>query len=154
MSENDNTQDSTQNAASETAAEAAETTTPPPQPEPSGNGQEPGNEERTWALFSHISALAGFLIPIPGSNCLGPLVIWLMKKEEMPFVDEQGKEALNFQITVALAVLVSALLTVVLIGFLLLPVVGIGALVLTIIATVKANSGEHYRYPVSWRLIN
>ncbi len=150
MSENDNTQ----NEATESVAEAAESTTPPPQSKPSGGGQEPGSEERTWALFAHISALAGFLIPIPGSNCLGPLVIWLMKKEEMPFVDEQGKEALNFQITVAIAVLASALLTVVLIGFLLLPVIGIGALVLTIIATVKANSGEHYRYPVSWRLIS
>ncbi len=149
MSDNDNTRDE----ASEPAAEAAEPTPPPPQPDTSSGGQEPGNEERTWALFAHISALAGVLVPIPGSNCLGPLIVWLMKKNEMPFVDEQGKEALNFQITVAIAVFVSALLTLVLIGFLLLMVVGIGALVLTIIATVKANGGEHYRYPISWRLI-
>ena len=72
----------------------------------------------------------------------------------MPFVDDQGKEALNFQITVSIAVIVCAVLIAVLIGLLLLPIVGIAALVLTIIAGLKANNGETYRYPMTLRLIS
>lgn len=81
-------------------------------------------------------------------------MVWQLKKAEMPFVDDQGREALNFQITVSLALLACVLLMVVGIGFLLLPVVGIAALVLTIIAAVKANDGERYRYPFTLRLIS
>ena len=151
MSENDDNQ----NAPSEPSAEAAEPATPPPQPEPeppAAGGGEPGNDEKTWALAAHLSALSGFIIPF--GNLIGPLVVWQVKKNEMPFVDEQGKEALNFQITVTLAVIVCFILMLVLIGALLLFVVGIAALVLTIIAAIKANNGEHYRYPLSWRLIS
>jgi uncharacterized protein len=112
----------------------------------------PGEQERQWALFAHLSALAGFVIPF--GNVIGPLIIWQIKKNEMPFVDEQGKEALNFQITVILAVLACVLLMVIFIGFLLLPVVGLGALVLTVVGAIKANSGEHYRYPLTLRLVS
>ena len=122
--------------------------TPVPPVEPAGDVPQ---EERTFGMLCHISALAGYIIPF--GNILGPLVMWLIKKEQMPFVDEQGKEALNFQITVFIAVLICIPLIFVLIGLLLLPVVGIGALVLMIIAAVKANAGEHYRYPVSIRFI-
>jgi len=80
-------------------------------------------------------------------------VVWQMKKNDMPFVAQQGVEALNFQITVALAFLAAALLSVILIGFLLMPIIGIGALVLTIIAGIKANQGEHYEYPINWRIV-
>ncbi len=111
----------------------------------------PGAEERQWAMFAHLSALIGFLIPF--GSILGPLIIWQIKKAEMPFVDDQGKESLNFQITVFIAVLVCLLLTIILIGFLLLPIVGIAALVLTIMAGIKANNGETYRYPFALRLI-
>ena len=110
------------------------------------------NDERTWGLLAHLSALAGFVIPF--GNLLGPLVIWQIKKNEMPFVDDQGKEALNFQITLTIEILVSALLCVILIGFLLLPIVGLYGLVMTIIGGVKANNGERYRYPLTLRLIN
>ena len=79
--------------------------------------------------------------------------MWQIKKNDMPFVDDQGKEAVNFQITVAIAVLVCVVLMFVLIGMLLLPIVGIAALVFTIIAGVKANNGEAYRYPMTIRLI-
>ena len=104
-----------------------------------------GKDARMWGMLCHLTALfAGFV---------GPLIVWLIKKDEIPFVDDQGKEALNFQITVAIAVFVSFLLCFVVIGFLLLPVVGIGALVLTIIAAVKANGGEAYRYPITIRFI-
>lgn len=108
-------------------------------------------EERQWGMFAHLSALAGLIIPF--GTLLGPLIVWQLKKNEMPFVDDQGKEALNFQITVAIALIACMALMVVLIGFLLLPVVGIGALVFTIIAGIKANEGRPYRYPFTLRLI-
>lgn len=122
-----------------------------PSPESGGGGSEPGAEERQWAMFAHLSALIGFVIPF--GTLIGPLVIWQLKKNDMPFVAEQGVEALNFQITVALAFLAAALLSVILIGFLLMPIIGIGALVLTIIAGIKANQGEHYEYPINWRIV-
>ena len=109
-------------------------------------------EEQNWAMACHLVALSGFIVPF--GNVLGPLVVWLIKKDTMPLVDQHGKEALNFQITVLLAVIISALLVFVLIGFLLLLVVGIGALVLTIMAAVKVSNGElNYRYPFALRLI-
>ena len=99
-----------------------------------------------------IAALAGFVVPF--GNIIGPLVVWLIKKDAMPLVDQHGKEALNFQITVTLALIVSALLMLVVIGIVLIFVVGIGALVLTIVAAVKVSGGElDYRYPFTLRLI-
>ncbi|MEZ5443170.1 MAG: DUF4870 domain-containing protein [Lysobacterales bacterium] len=126
----------------------ASVTPPMPPATPAGS---PSAEERQWGLFAHLSALVGFIIPF--GSILGPLIIWQIKKNEMPFVDDQGKEALNFQITVFLAVIVSLILTFILIGFLLLLVVGLGALVFTIIGGIKANEGVAYRYPFTLRLI-
>jgi len=109
-------------------------------------------EEQQWAMFCHLAALSGFIIPL--GNVLGPLVIWLMKKDTMPLVNEHGKEALNFQITVLGAMIISAILTIVLIGLLLMVIVGIGALVLTIMAAVKVSNGQlDYKYPFAIRLI-
>lgn len=118
-------------------------------PAPAGSGV--SSEERQWAMFAHLAALAGFIIPF--GNIIGPLVIWMVKKETMPFVDDQGRESLNFQITVTIAALVCLALFVVLIGMLLLPLVGLAALVLTVIAGIKANEGVSYRYPFAWRPI-
>jgi uncharacterized Tic20 family protein len=109
-------------------------------------------DEQNWAMACHLIALCGFVIPF--GNVLGPLVLWLIKKDSMPLVDRHGKEALNFQITVLIAAIVSALLMFILIGFVLLIVVGIGALVLTIMAAVKVANGElDYKYPFALRLI-
>jgi uncharacterized Tic20 family protein len=119
-----------------------------------GPARPPGgvsDEERQWGMFAHLAALAGFIIPF--GNLIGPLVIWQIKKDEMPFVNDQGKESLNFQITVGIAVLVCIILMVILIGALLLPLVGIAALVFTVIGAIKANGGEYYRYPFALRLI-
>ena len=102
-------------------------------------------------MLAHLAAFAGFLVPF--GTILGPLIVWLVKKNEYPFADDQGKESLNFQITVAIALLVCFVLIFVLVGFLLLPAVGIAALVFTIIGAVKANSGIRYRYPFAIRLI-
>ncbi len=84
---------------------------------------------------------------------LGPLIIWFMAKPEQPFVKHHAAEALNFQITVTIAAFVSGLLMLVLIGFLLLPVVLIGALVLEVMAALAANRGEWYRFPINLRLV-
>jgi len=108
-------------------------------------------EVRQWGMFCHFAAFLGLVFPL--GNLLGPLIVWQLKKDLDPFVDDQGKEALNFQITVALAMLVSFLLVFVVVGLILLWLVGIAALVLTIIAGIKANEGKAYRYPFCWRLV-
>lgn len=119
----------------------------------------PSAEEKQWALFAHLSALTGLFTGGVGA-IVGPLVIWLIKKDTLPFAADQAKEALNFNITVLIAVvalsIVGAILMVVLIGFLfylLAGVVGIAWLVLTIVATIKASNGESYRYPLTLRLV-
>ncbi|MCL6704855.1 DUF4870 domain-containing protein [Pseudomonas sp. T1.Ur] len=112
---------------------------------------QPSKEVRQWAMFCHLSALVGIFIPF--GSLIGPLIIWQIKRESDPFIDAQGKEALNFQITVAIAAAISLLLMIVVIGFFLFGLVAIGALVLTIIAGVKANEGQPYRYPFTWRLV-
>ena len=119
-----------------------------PPPVPTGA---PSAEEKQWALFAHLSALIGYIIPF--GSIIGPLVIWQIKKNEMPFVDDQGKEALNFQITAAIAAIVSAALIVALIGLLLLPAVLVTDLVFIILASIAANNGQAYRYPINLRLI-
>jgi uncharacterized protein len=123
----------------------------------------PSAEERQWAMFAHLSALVGGLITAgwAGSiGCfLGPLIIWQMKKETMPFVNQQAKEALNFNITLAAVMLVLVLLTLVSFGILffitipLMIIVGVAALIFIIIAGIKANEGVVYRYPFAIRLI-
>ena len=109
-------------------------------------------EEQNWAMICHLAALAGFLIPF--GNIVGPLIVWLIKRAEMPMVEIHGKEAVNFQITVTIAMVICIALMLVLIGFLLAFIVGLGALVLTIIAAVKVSNGEYgYRYPLTLRLL-
>ncbi|HWX67366.1 MAG TPA: DUF4870 domain-containing protein [Rhodanobacter sp.] len=128
-----------------------ESVIPPPPSEPPMVGV-PSAEERQWAMFAHLSALAGLVMPF--GSIIGPLVIWLIKKDTMPFVNDQGKEALNFNITVAIAAVVCGLLCIVLIGFLLLPVLVVLWLVFVIVGTIKANEGTLYRYPFALRLVN
>lgn len=119
-------------------------------------------EQRQWAMFAHLSALVGGLLTsaIGGWGFfLGPLVIWLMKKDTMPFVADQAKEALNFNITVSaifLILLILTLLTLGIGGLVTLPImliVGIAALVFIVIAAIKANEGVAYRYPFAVRLV-
>ncbi len=119
----------------------------PPPLEPSGPpAKEPDKDARMWAMFAHLSALTGIITAGVGF-VVGPLVIWLLKKEQYPFVDDQGKEATNFQITMLIYSGVAFLLSFLCIGFILLPVVAIIDIVFTIIATIKANDGVRYRYP-------
>lgn len=109
------------------------------------------NEVRSWALGAHLSALAGLVIPF--GNILAPLVIWLVKREMDPFVDSQGKEALNFNISVAIYAIGAGILTVILIGFLLLAAVLVFWLVMVILASVRVNAGEPFKYPLAIRFI-
>jgi hypothetical protein len=104
----------------------------------------PSKEECTWGMASHLLGLIGFI---------GPLVVWLIKKDTMPFVDDQGKESLNFQITVLIAYFAAAITSCIAIGIFLVPLVLVANIVFCILAAVKANSGVAYRYPVTLRLI-
>ncbi len=114
-------------------------------------------QSRQWAAGAHLSALAGIFI---GLSFIGPLIVYALKKDEDPFVREQAAEALNFNISFLLYEIVLGIamivLFIILIGLLLIPVmaaVALAWLVLTIIAAVKASGGEHYRYPLTIRLI-
>ncbi len=109
-------------------------------------------DARKWAMICHLSALVG-LIGNGIGFLIAPLIVWLVKKEDDPFIDEQGKEAVNFQITMFIAALVSGILILVAIGIILLIVVGILMIVFPIIAAIKASDGVHYRYPLTLRLI-
>jgi uncharacterized Tic20 family protein len=115
-------------------------------------------EERQWGLFGHLAALTGLFTGGIG-NIVGPLVIWLIKKDTMPFAADQAREALNFNITLLLVGVVLFLITLVTFGLgavLTMPLgllIGIAWLVLTIVGAMKANDGVAYRYPFALRLV-
>jgi uncharacterized protein len=131
---------------------------PPPAPPPPawspGGPPSPAAADtnaRQWAMIAHLSALAGLVI---GLNWLGPLIVYLVKKDEHPFIADQSREALNFNLSVFIYLIASAILIILVIGILLLPAVAIAWLILTIIAAVRANNGEPYRYPLTIRLVS
>lgn len=111
----------------------------------------PDKDARTWGMLCHLSAFAGLIIPFGG--IIAPLIIWLIKKDEMAFVNDQGKESINFQITIFIAAVICGILMFVGIGFLLIFALAIYALIMIIIASIKANEGTYYRYPYALRLI-
>ncbi len=102
-------------------------------------------------MLCHLSALAGVVVPF--GNVIGPLVVWMMKKAEYPLVDREGKKSPNFQITVAIGFLILIPFCFILIGFFLMPLLGLAALIFTIIAAVKTSNGEDYNYPVSFKFV-
>ncbi len=109
-------------------------------------------EERTWGMLCHLSALAMFLLPSLG-NIIGPLIIWLIKKDQYPFVDSQGKEALNFNISITIYLFVAGILSIILIGIPLLFAIGIFWIVEVIMATVRSNEGQPFKYPLTIQFI-
>lgn len=144
--------------------------TPEPAPEmnpasipPAGPVSAIGAEERQWAMLAHLSALLGYLLTTGWGGSvggfLGPLIVWSMKKDTMPFVDQQGKEALNFSISICIAFALLFAFTImtlgigILITFPAFLLVCLYALVFTIIASIKASEGVAYRYPITLRLI-
>ncbi|MBW3670150.1 MAG: DUF4870 domain-containing protein [Acidobacteria bacterium] len=121
--------------------------TPPP---PHGHNQ--NEEARRWAMITHLSALIGLL----GNGIgflLAPLIVWLIKKDLDPFVDDQGKEAVNFQITMFIAAIIALILSFVLIGIPILIVIGLMAVIFPIVAAIKASEGNYYRYPLTIRFL-
>ncbi|MDC3379521.1 DUF4870 domain-containing protein, partial [Planctomycetota bacterium] len=105
----------------------------------------PTSEERTLAIFCHVSH---FFV-----SFIGPLIIWLVKREESPYVDKHGKEAINFQLTMLLGMFVSFILMFVIIGFFTLMAIAIMNIVCSILAALKASEGGHYDYPMVIRFI-
>lgn len=105
----------------------------------------PTSEEKSWAMGCHLLALVTWFV--------GPLIFWLVKKESSAFIDEQGKEAVNFQLSMIIYILVAQVSMLVIIGILLVPAVMIFDLVCVILGAVKAYGGEHFRYPLCIRFI-
>jgi uncharacterized protein len=116
----------------------------PIRPRPSGN-------PKTIAMLCHVLGFAGYLVPF--GNIIGPLVLWLIKRTESPMIDEHGKEALNFQISITIYTLACFPLMFVLIGFPLMLAVMVLDVVCIVLAAIKANNGEPYRYPLTIRLV-
>ena len=109
-------------------------------------------QERIWAIFCHLSSLVAF-VGIPFGNIFGPLVIWLIKKNEMPLVDEEGRSALNFQISMTIYTVIAFILCFIAIGFLLIFPVILFNVILVIIASVKTSNGEKFHYPCTIHFI-
>ena len=107
-------------------------------------------DERLWGGAAHWSAFLAMLVAMA---FLGPLLVLLVKGNDSPYVRRQAVESLNFQLTVLLALFVSFVLAFVIIGFFLLPIVGVWWLVFTVIGAVKASAGDEYRYPLTLRMV-
>ena len=108
-------------------------------------------DERTWGMFCHLAGLAGFVVPF--GSVIGPLVVWLMKKEESAFVNDQGREALNFHLSMLIFEVIAFFMCFILIGFLILPLLLIFELIQVIIASISANDGKPYRYPMTMQFV-
>jgi len=121
---------------------------PPPPPSTSGTS----SDIRTWCVLCHASALLGLFFHFLG-HLLGPLIVWLVKRGDSPEIDAQGKESLNFQISMLIYDAIAAILCVVLIGIPILIALWVLNTVLVIIASIQASEGKFYRYPITIRLI-
>jgi uncharacterized Tic20 family protein len=124
---------------------------PQPDESPAETAAGPTQEERQWAMFCHLSAiLTTYTL---GMGFLGPLIVWVIKKDQSKYVDYHGKQALNFQLTVMIAELISIPLVCVVVGIFTLIGLAVFSLVMSIIAGVKANNGERYQYPLTIRFL-
>ena len=112
------------------------------------------NDENTYVMLMHLSPLLHYVLPIPGANIICPLILWKMKDKESSFVDEQGKEALNFQITIAIALLISFASIFVFVGVVLFPAVLVLQAVFCVLAGLAVKDGQPYRYPMTIRFIS
>ncbi|MEL6651401.1 MAG: DUF4870 domain-containing protein [Bacteroidota bacterium] len=108
-------------------------------------------DEKTWGMLVHLSSLSGFFL---GAGwIIAPLIIYLVKKDEMPYVAEEGKKALNFQLSMLILSIISGILTILLVGFIGLLAVFIMQIIFPIIAGLRARDGEDYRYPLTYDFI-
>jgi len=111
----------------------------------------PSKAERTWAMLCHISVFIGIIIPF--GNILAPLIIWLIKKDEMSFVKDQGIQVLNFQISMTIYLMLSIFLIILLIGIPMVFGLFIINFISTIIGAIQSNDGKFYRYALSIQFI-
>lgn len=109
-------------------------------------------ETRTWAMFLHFSLLLGFVIPFAG--LVAPILIWQLKKNELPEIDEHGKMVLNYLLSMFIYGIVGFILTFVFVGIIVLMALAVVAVIYPIIGGIKANSGELWRYPLILNLIS
>jgi uncharacterized protein len=126
--------------------------TPPPAP-PLAPSSSTSSEVRTWNVLCHASALLGLFFHFLG-HLLGPLIVWLIKRDLSPEVDANGKESLNFQISMLIYDAIAAILCIVLIGIPILIALWILNTVFVIIASVKTSAGQFYRYPFTIRFLS
>ena len=108
---------------------------------------------RTWCILAHATALVGFLVPVAG-HIVGPLIVWLAKRQDSPEIDAHGKESMNFQISMLIWNAIAAILIVVLIGIPILILLHILNIIFVIVASIQASEGKLYRYPLAIRLIS
>lgn len=113
----------------------------------------PSKNERQWAMGCHLIGLCGVIVPLPAAGLIGTLVLWLVKREDGAFIDNQGKESLNFQISLLIYAFACLLLTFIGIGILLLFPLVVFGFVCIVMATIKASEGTEFRYPACIRLI-
>lgn len=106
-----------------------------------------GSDARTWGIIVHAAAFTGFIIP--SANILGPLLVWAIKKDESQFIDENGRQAVNFQITWTLLLIAAALSVAIGIGIVLVPLLLIAWLMLVLIAIFRASGNNVYDYPLT-----
>ena len=115
-------------------------------------GAPPTQDERTWGMFAHLSAFAVFVFPL-GGNIIAPLIIWLSRRDTSAFVEMEAKEALNFNISVALGWVICVSLIFMLVGVPLAAALSLYWVIAVVIAGVKASEGVGYRYPFTLRLV-
>src|SRR5437764_11886920 len=128
---------------------------PPPPPLPAGGPRTTSitaSDVRMWSILCHASALLGVFLHSPG-YLLGPLIVWLAKRDDSPEIDAHGKESLNFQISMLIYNAIAAVFCLVLIGFLVLPILWVLNAIFVIVASIQASDGKLYRYPISIRFI-
>lgn len=107
---------------------------------------------RNWAAACHLAALCGYA-SMPMGFVLGPLIVWAIARDKHPLVDDQGKEAINFQLSILLYTLACIPLICLCVGIVLLILLSLMNFIFIIVATVRASSGERYRYPLTIRFL-
>ncbi len=111
-------------------------------------------EARQWSMWIHLSGLCHYVLPIPGVGIIAPLILWSMKKEESPYIDEHGKEAINFQISILIYLVMAFVLILLIIGIFLVPAVLLFQLIVCVYAGLRANDGHITRYPLTIRFLS
>ena len=109
------------------------------------------DQERQWAMFTHLAGLGGFLIPL--GSIAGPLVLWLLRKDRSEMIDQHGREVLNFQISILIYFTCAVVMAFFVIGFFLLPAVLVLQVVASILGAIRVNDDEEFHYPLTIKFL-